>query len=154
MTRPRALLLGTLTVGVLDAADAMIFFGLRGVSPLRVLQSIASGLLGRAAFRGGLATAAMGTALHFFIAFAIVAGFFAASRRMPRLLRRPVVSGLGYGLLAYLVMSLVVVPLSAAPVGPRTTAVVLNGILIHMLGVGLPAALFARAAAGPAPARE
>jgi hypothetical protein len=151
MTRSRALLLGTLTVGVLDAADAMIFFGLRGVSPVRVLQSIASGLLGRAAFRGGLVTAAMGTALHFFIAFGIVAVFFAASRRMPWLLRRPVVSGLGYGLLAYLVMSQVVVPLSAAPVGPRTTAVVLNGILIHMLGVGLPAALFARAAAGPAP---
>lgn len=154
MTRARALLLGTLTVGALDAADAMIFFGLRGVSPLRVLQSIASGLLGRDAFRGGLATAALGTLLHFLIAFTIVAVFFAASRRIPWLVRRPVVSGLVYGLLAYLVMSQVVVPLSAAPIGPRTPAVVLNGVLIHMLGVGLPAALFARASAEPGAGRE
>jgi hypothetical protein len=154
MTSARALVFGTLTVGVLDAADAMVFFGLRGVSPLRVLQSIASGLLGRAAFQGGLATAALGTLLHFFIAFAIVAVFFAASRRISWLVRRPVLSGLAYGLVAYLVMSQVVVPLSAAPVGPRTPAIVLNGVLIHMLGVGLPAALFARASADPGPARE
>ncbi len=149
MTRARALLWGALTVGVLDLADAMIFFGLRGVPPARVLQSIASGLLGRAAFGGGLATAALGTLLHFFIALVIVAVFFAASRRIPALLRRPVLSGIGYGVLAYLVMSLVVVPLSAAATGPRGIAVVLNGLLIHMLGVGLPAALFARASTPP-----
>ena len=47
----RAILWGTLAVGTLDALDAIVFFGLRGVTPLRIFQSIASGLLGRAAYQ-------------------------------------------------------------------------------------------------------
>jgi hypothetical protein len=45
MTRStsRALLYGALAVGILDIADAFIFFGLRGASPFRILQSIAAG---------------------------------------------------------------------------------------------------------------
>lgn len=137
---------GTLTVGVLDGADAALFFGLRGVSPVRVFQAIASGLLGRQAFAGGLGTAALGVALHFFIAFAIVATCLAASRKIPLLVRRPVVSGIVYGVAVYLVMNLIVVPLSAAASGARSWPVILNGVLIHMFGVGLPSTLVARAA--------
>ena len=43
----RALLYGALAVGVFDLLDALVFFGLRGVSPIRIPQSIAAGLLGR-----------------------------------------------------------------------------------------------------------
>lgn len=146
MTTSRALLYGTLTVGVLDGADAALFFGLRGVSPVRVFHVIASGLLGRSAFSGGLATAALGVALHFFIAFAIVATFFAMSRRMPFLVRRPFLWGILYGIGVYLVMNLIVLPLSAAASGVPSWPVLTNGVLIHMFGVGLPSSLFARAA--------
>ena len=140
----RALLYATLTVGILDAADAIIFFGLRsGVRPIRIFQSIAAGLLGRASFSGGLRTALLGVALHFFIAFAIVAVFFAASRRLSGLRQWPVASGLLYGIAVYLFMNLVVLPLSAAGRPTFVWSVVLNDILIHMLGVGLPTALFA-----------
>jgi hypothetical protein len=52
-----------LVVGALDAIDAVVFFGLRGVTPIRIAHSIAAGLLGRAAFQGGLATAALGVGL-------------------------------------------------------------------------------------------
>jgi hypothetical protein len=47
------------------------------------------------------------------------------------------------------VMNLLVLPLSAAIVGtfPPPTAILANGVLIHMFGVGLPSALFAHAAA-------
>ena len=62
----RANLYGTLVVGALDLIDAIVFFGLRGVRPIRTFQSIAAGLLGRAAFQGGLATALLGAFLHFF----------------------------------------------------------------------------------------
>lgn len=48
---------------------------------------------------------------------------------------------------ALTVGNLLVLPLSAAVTGPRTVPVVVNGLLIHLLGVGLPAASFARAAA-------
>jgi hypothetical protein len=145
----RALLYGTLTVGVLDILDAFVFFGFRGVGPVVILQSIASGLLGRAAYDGGLATAVLGVLLHFFIAFSIVAIYIAVSREINILRRRPLLFGPLYGVAAYLVMTLIVVPLSAAVTGPRTFPVVVNGVLIHALGVGLPSALFARAARAP-----
>jgi hypothetical protein len=84
-TPARALLVGGLTVGVLDGLDALIFFGLRGVAPARVFQGIASGLLGRSAFAGGMATALLGILLHFFIAFAVVTLYHVAARRLPGL---------------------------------------------------------------------
>lgn len=144
----RALLLGGVTVGVLDALDAIVFFGMRGASAERVLQSIASGLLGREAFGGGAATAALGLVLHFVIAFCVVAVYHAASRRMPALAARPLVYGPIYGVLVYVVMTFVVVPLSAALTGPfpPPLPVLLNGVLIHIVGVGLPSALSAWAA--------
>ena len=142
----RAVVYGTLVVGILDAADALIFFGLKGATPTRIFQSIASGLLGRAAFSGGLRTALLGVALHFIIAFLIVSTFLVASRYIRILRRAPVSSGLIYGIAVYLVMNFVVVPLSAAGRGPLSWPVVVNGVLIHMLGVGLPTSLFARVA--------
>lgn len=145
LTPAQGLVLGTLTVGVLDILDAFVFFGFRGVTPLQVLQSIAAGLLGRAAFRGGMPTALLGLLLHFFIAFVIVAFYYLVSRRFPVLRRRPWISGPLYGLLVYIVMTQLVLPLSAAVTGPRPAAVIINGLLIHALGVGLPSALFARA---------
>jgi hypothetical protein len=146
MSTSRALLYGTLAVGILDLLDALVFFGLRGVQPIRIFQSIASGLLGRAAFSGGMGSAALGVALHFFIAFLIVAVFFLASRRLPALVRAPILSGLIYGIGAYIVMQYVVIPLSAAGTGRFSWPVFVNGVLIHMFGVGLPASLAARAA--------
>ena len=146
----RALLWGTLIVGTADILDAFVFFGLRGIRPVRILQGIASGVLGRGAFRGGAATAALGAALHYFIAFAIVCVFLAASRRVPALARRPWLYGPLYGLLVYGVMNYVVIPLSLVTTRPKPLVVVANGLLIHLLGVGLPTALIARAAsAGP-----
>jgi hypothetical protein len=139
----RALLYGTLVVGMLDLTDAFVFFGLRGARPIRILQSIASGLLGRAAFSGGLGMALLGAVLHFFIAFSIVATFFVARRYMSILRRAPVWSGLMYGVVVYLVMNLVVLPLSAAGRGSYAWPIVANGLIIHMLGVGLPSSLFA-----------
>jgi hypothetical protein len=141
-----AVLLGSLAVGVLDILDAFVFFGWRGVSPLRILQSIAAGLLGRAAFDGGLRTAALGLLLHFFIAFVIVLVYYVASGRLSDLVRHPIRYGLLYGVAAYAVMTFVVVPLSAAGGRLPSWPVAANGLFIHTLGVGLPAALAARAA--------
>ncbi len=142
--RLRLLALGGLVVGVLDILDAFVFFGLRGIPLIAIPQSIASGLLGRAAYRGGVPTAALGLLLHFGISFTIVSVYYAASRWLPALARQPLVFGPLYGLVVYGVMNYVVIPLSAAVVGsgPKPAAVIANGLLIHMIGVGLPAALF------------
>ncbi len=142
-TPAHAVLLGGLTVAVLDGLDALVFFGLRGVSPARLFQGIASGLLGRSAFEGGMATAFLGVLIHFFIAFAVVITYHFAARRIPRLTRRPLIYGPLYGLLVYGVMNFIIIPLSAIGARSPSTAVLLNGLLIHALGVGLPAALSA-----------
>jgi uncharacterized membrane protein YagU involved in acid resistance len=146
-----ALLFGTLTVGTLDILDAIVFFGIRNhVAPIRIFQSIAAGLLGRAAFSGGVRTALLGALLHYFIAFSIVVVFLVLSRTIPLLRQRAVVSGTLYGIGVYLFMNFVVLPLSNAGRGPFVLPVVINGVLIHILGVGVPAALFARASRNPA----
>ena len=148
----RAALRGGLIAGVLDIADALIFHGLRGVAPSRVLQAIASGLLGRDAFGGGPATAALGLGLHFFIALTAASVYVLASLRMPLLLRRPVRCGAAYGLVVYAVMQWVVLPLSAFRPGPPVLAGIdwgrVNLLLAHVFCVGLPIALGARWAAG------
>ena len=150
MTRGRAILYGGLTVGALDALDAIVFFGLRsGVGPLRVFRGIAAGLIGRtAALEGGLATALLGVVIHFTIATTIVTVYALASRRLAFLTRQPFLWGPVYGVAVYFVMNLVVIPLSAIHgTGlPSAVPVLLNGLLIHIVGVGTPSALFARAA--------
>ena len=145
----RAITLATLTVGVLDGLDAIIFFGLRGATPTRIFQAIAAGVLGRqAAVQGGVTTALLGVALHFVVAFGIVGTYFLASVKIRALTTHPVICGAIYGVLAYLTMNDVVIPLSAiGPGGPaHPPAVVVNGVLIHIFGVGLPTAYFVRAA--------
>ena len=144
----RAVLYGGLTVGILDITDAIVFWFLRtDAPPMRILQSVAAGLLGRQAARaGGWPTALLGLLLHFFIATTVVLVYNLASRRLAVLTRRPIVCGLAYGLLVYLAMYYVVVPLSAAGrgiPGMSPLPVLANNLLIHMLGIGLPAAFFA-----------
>ena len=145
-----AILLGAAVVGALDLLDALVFFGLRGAPPARILQSIASGLLGAAAFEGGAAAAALGLVLHFVIAFLIVLTCYAIARLAPSLVAHPLVAGPIYGLAAYAVMNYVVLPLSAARSGRPSWPVLVNGLLIHAIGVGIPSVIAARAAANRA----
>jgi hypothetical protein len=149
--RPRAfatILYGGLAVGVLDALDAIIFFGIRnGTTPKHIFQHIASGLLGRASFDGGYRTALLGLFLHFLIAFIIAAVYYRASLILPMLVRRAVIWGMVYGVAAFFVMNWVVIPLSAAPQGRFSLAPFLNGVIGHALLVGLPVALFAQRSA-------
>ncbi|HYP01033.1 MAG TPA: hypothetical protein VER76_12645 [Pyrinomonadaceae bacterium] len=145
--RPRAfqtIIYGGLIVGVLDFLDATIFNALRDVAPMRVWQFVASGVLGRNSFNGGMKTAVLGVVLHFLIAFILAAVYYGASLYLPTLLRRAVLWGLLYGIAIYFVMNYVVLPLSAAPPLRFSLASFLNGVIGHALLVGLPVALIAR----------
>jgi hypothetical protein len=141
----RAILVGGLIVGTLDALDAVIVFGLRGAAPLRIFQSIAAGVLGRASYQGGITSAALGFGLHYLIAFLIVTAFCVIARIVPALLDHVVVSGIVYGIGVYFVMNYVVIPLSATSRAPFVWMVFINGLAIHAFGVGLPSAIAARA---------
>jgi hypothetical protein len=144
-SRPaRTILYAGLLAGVLDITAAFIVYGLRGASPVRILQSIASGLLGAAAFQGGAGTAALGALLHFFIALGAAAVYYAASRKLRILIERPVLSGLLYGVAVYVFMNQVVLPLSAVAKRPFVLGMAAVMVVIHMLCVGLPIALVIR----------
>lgn len=150
--RPRALetiLNGGLVVGILDGLFALIFYGLiLGIKPLRIFQSVAAGLLGRASYEGGVQTFLFGILLHFIVASCIAAVYYLASLKLPILIRHAVICGLIYGLIAYLVMNYIVIPLSA--IGSRPTpslGVFLPAFIAHAFLVGLPIALLARRSA-------
>jgi hypothetical protein len=142
------LCIGALVAGTFDISYATSFSYLRsGVPPGRVLRYVASGLLGASAFNGGTPIAILGLGLHFLIAFIVTAIFFGAASLLPSLTRRPLVIGALYGLVVYIVMNYVVLPLSR--IGPRPTppaAVWVSGVLVHMFLIGVPIALAARRA--------
>lgn len=136
--------LGGVTAGVLDILDAFIVATINGGSPIRVLHAIASGIFGRLAYDGGVAVAALGLALHFAIALGAATTFFLATRKLTILLRHPVLSGLTFGLGVWVFMHYIVLPITfwrlpTLGAWPQLT----NQVAIHMLGVGLPIALFA-----------
>ncbi len=137
----KAICMAGLAVGVLDGLAAVISSALRGVSPGRVFQYIASGVLGKASYEMGAATVLLGIFLHFVVAFGASAVFVLAASRLNWLVLRPLVAGPIYGVLVYFFMGEVVSALSRTAKLPRTAAGTAVGILIHIFCVGLPIAL-------------
>lgn len=140
----RAILLGTLVAGTLDICAAILTWMFRGVPAIRVLQSVAGGLLGRETFDGGAPTAALGLLLHFLIMSVIVALFITASGRMATLTRHAIPWGVAYGVVVYCAMTFIVVPLSASAAGRPSLSAIAQGVLVHIVCVGVPIALIAR----------
>jgi len=147
----RLILLAGAVGATCDITYAILYYGWKGVSAQRVLQTVASGVLGKASYDGGAPSAALGLACHYAIVIVAAALFWFVARRWAWLREEPVTAGLAYGLAIYGVMNFVVLPLSAYPFPLRfallTTA---TGLLVHMVGVGLPIALITRRAQ-PAP---
>jgi len=139
------LLLAGLLAGSIDLIFAIVYYGKSGATAQGVMQSIAGGLMGRdAARQGGVQTAMLGVALHYLIAFIWAAIYFAASRRLPVLIRYAIPCGLVFGALVYFFMNGVVLPLSALHAKPWPIRLNWWVIAVHVFGVGLPIALIAR----------
>ncbi len=140
-------LAGGIAAGSFDLAYAWAFWAVKaGVSIRRILQSVASGLLGSASYAGGSATAALGFVLHYSIAISMSAAYFAVASRAPALIDRPLVCGAAYGLLLYAIMNYLVVPLSAATPGSKDAVWITLSIAVHALLIGVPIALATRRA--------
>ena len=143
----RLVVLAGVVGATVDIAYAILFFGWKGVPAERILQSVASGLLGAPAFQGGWPVAALGLALHYAIVVVAAALFQAVARRWAWPRQEPITAGLVYGVLIYGFMNFVVLPLSAYPF-PMTYPLLrtATGLLVHMVGVGLPISLITRRA--------
>lgn len=136
----RAILTAGLVVGVLDISSALVIWWQRGVGARRGLQGIAAGLLGANSFDGGVITAGLGLALHFFVAFMVVTIFYLASRKIGFLTLHPVVSGMLYGIGVYVVMYWLVLP-TVFPTFRHRLGNDLLAIAVHISLIGLPCAL-------------
>jgi len=113
---------------------------IRGFNPRRTLQAVASGLLGPAAFEGGIGSAALGLGLHFFIALAAAGIYFFLSREVTFMAWHPVSAGILFGAGVHLFMSFVVLPLSRLR-RPFSTVFFFAQLIIHMAVVGPSIAL-------------
>jgi hypothetical protein len=139
----RAIVIAGLVVGVLDISSAFVIWWQRGVALQHGLQGIAAGLLGTKSYSGGIATAGLGLALHFFVAFVVVSIFYLASRKLRFLTKRSFVSGVSYGIGVYVVMYWVVLP-TAFPTFRHRLSNELLELAIHICLIGLPTAFIVR----------
>ncbi len=151
LNRKRAVLnvlLGGLVAGTFDITYACTFWAIKvGARPQRIFQSVAKGLLGPASYQGGVKTAALGLFLHYFIATTMSFVYYFAARKWAPLHKYPLRCGAVYGLCLYVVMTYVVVPLSAAGGGGSQDKIwIALSILVHMFLIGVPIAFFTRRA--------
>lgn len=145
-----SIVLGWLAVGVLDAIAASTNAAVRGISPVRVWQYVASSLVGTESFERGATTVVIGLLFHFGVALGVAVGFYLLARMFPFVVRHSVVSGAIYGIVVFFVMSYLIVPLTMVRQGPFSWSGMITGILIHIFFVGLPPALITRRFARPA----
>ena len=138
-----AIVTAWLVVGSLDITSALILWHSRGTGVVRGLQGLTSGLLGPEAFKGGLATAGMGLAIHFFIALVVVTLFYVASRQLTILVEHAFLSGVLYGLVVYGFMYWFVLP-HTFPKFKHSLSNDLLAVAIHIFLIGLPTALIVR----------
>jgi len=136
-----AIFLGGLLAGIGDITFAFVFYRIKfGSTPMRILQSVAGGLIGRdAAIAGGMKTAVLGAICHFTVALCAAAVYVIACRALLTV-RQAVVCGLLYGIVVYGVMNGLVLPLRGINT-PAGLSLVIPAVIGHMILVGLPIAL-------------
>lgn len=147
-----AVLLGGGIAATLDIVYACISNAQYGKTPLWVLQSVATGWLGKDAFASGVTGGTIGLVSHYSILFVAAAVYWMASNRFPMLRKHAIACGALFGALVYLFMNFVVLPLSAFPYKLSHPPIrLMEGLLTHALFVGIPIALCIRRWATPTP---
>lgn len=141
MRRIVTIALAGMVAGALDILAAFASYTSHGATVPGILKYIASGLVGASAMKGGQEMAALGLLCHFALTTAMAAIYFFAALRLSVLTDRPWLWGSVYGVLTWVAMVYVVVPLSGVsgwklPEGWNIVA----GLLAHIFYVGVPIA--------------
>lgn len=138
-------LLAGFLAGTLDIVSAILLHTILSGTfrPVGLLQGIASGAFGKSAFEGGIPMAMVGLLFHYLIAFSWVLAYFLIFPRIPSIRKHRIWSGLLYGVLIWVIMNKVVIPLSEIKPAPFRWDRALMNMIILMVMVGLPASLFA-----------
>jgi len=138
------ILTGGILAGAIDLTFAFTYHGLHGIPPIRILQSIASGLLGMAALEQAFPAALVGFVAHFVILIVAAAMYYAASRRLRVLTQHAYLFGMAFGVAIYGTMNFIVLPLSAAPHFKSSVAQIASDFAVHVLLLGPAIALAVR----------
>jgi uncharacterized membrane protein YagU involved in acid resistance len=137
---PKVVLWGGLISGSADLFAACTLAAIRGITPMRLLQTITSAMIGQKAFGNGRGAALLGLGLHFLIAFTVATTYTIASRYLTVLTEYSALSGLLYGAAVHFFMTFIVLPMSSLK-RPFSMTFFLGQLVIHMLCVGLPISL-------------
>ena len=150
----KPIIIATLIAGTLDIISAFVFSALAGVSALAVLKFVASGPFGDApteSWGWGL----VGLAVHFAIMACMVTAYMVVAPRLPVLLRQPILAGILYGVLLWIIMYWIVRPLRFPELPlPHTFKGISQALFSHCILVGIPIALVASRYLRPARARS
>ena len=139
----KPIFVATLVCGTLDILFAMLLTLWRGRPIGGMLRFVASGPFPNATDMGRVGSA-LGLLVHFTLMAIMVAVFVVAVRALPRLLDKPLVSGGIYGLITYVAMNLIVVPLRFPAAWPPSTLAITTQLFAHIALVGWPAAFITR----------
>lgn len=143
----KQILLTTLIAGTLDLTSVWLIYGplMHKSSMERILRGVASGVFGKDAYAGGNEMMAYGVVFHYIIACCFTIAYFLLYPRMVFFQRRVVLSGLLYGIFAWVWMNLLVLPMTNVTRLPFKLQGVLIGAGLLMCCIGLPIALLTNA---------
>lgn len=146
-SRSGAIFLSGLVAGTLDIIAALLVYTviLQKTTAVKLLQSIASGVFKTEAYTGGPQMALYGFLLHYFIALSFAYFYFLIYPEFPFLKKSAILSGILYGIFVWIVMNLIVLPVTF-PILPEKHLdfPLLLSILILIFCIGLPIAFIAR----------
>jgi uncharacterized membrane protein YagU involved in acid resistance len=130
--------------GVLDITAAMFTYIIMapGKNPINILNYIASGVFGKeTAFAAGWTMPVLGLIFHFLIAFTWAILFYLLYPYFNKVVKNKWMAGILYGILVWLIMTRVVVPLSNTPKNPFRLSSAIVGVLTLIIFLGIPISL-------------
>ena len=139
----KPIILATLVCATLDILLAVMLTLMRGKEPAGMLRFVASGPFPQAT-EWGVSGSVLGLVVHYGLMAIMVAAFVLAARSVPALINQPLLSGLIYGLITYVVMNLIVVPLRFPAAWPPKSFAIATQLFAHIVLVGWPLAFITR----------
>ena len=130
--------------GLLDIIAAIVTYMIMapGKNPINILNYIASGVFGKeTAFSGGWSMPVLGLIFHFIIALIWAILFYVLYPYFNKMVKNKWLAGIFYGVLVWIIMNRVVVPLSNTPKNPFRLSSAIIGVLTLIIFLGIPISL-------------
>lgn len=128
-----------LIAGTLDILSAFFYYYIKTQkNPVNILKYITTQVFGKTFFTNESAKAAMGLLIHYVIAFIWTIIFFIIYPHIKFFFKSRILTGLVYGIIIWVIMNLVIVPLGTLPKAPFNLSSAIINMLILIIAVGTP----------------